>query len=314
MTLAETTLRAAARAVSVDVVTAEVVTALTKAGIRSVLLKGPAIARLLYEPGELRAYNDLDLLVAPENELGAGIVLEDLGFEIVVDDSRLAGHRPLHAHEWVRARDRASVDLHRTLSGTNAEPAEVFAALVQEPETLRLAGAEVEVPPPPALALVLALHLAHHGWLPKTARDLTRAIERLPDAAWEQAAQLARRLGAEAAFAAGLELVPGGAALVERLSLSSSRPVDVILRATGPPPLALGLEWLSRTPGLRAKAALVARTALPARGALRSWRPLARRGRLGLVAAYASHPFWLVRHAGPSLLALRRARREVRMR
>jgi hypothetical protein len=312
MALAERTLRAAARSVSIDVVTAEVVGALTEAGVRSALLKGPAVARLLYEPGELRPYNDVDLLVAPEDEVKAGAVLTGLGFAIVVDDAEITGHRPLHAHEWLRARDRASVDLHRTLSGALAPRAEVFAALAEESETLDVAGVTVRVPAPPAVALVLALHLAHHGRIEKTARDLARALERLPREVWEQAARLAARLEAGAAFAAGLELVPEGAALAGRLGLASTRPVDVILRASGAPPLALGFDWLSRTPGLGAKAALVARTAFPAPGALRSWRPRARRGKLGLLAAYASHPFWLARHAGPSLLAVRRARKEVR--
>jgi hypothetical protein len=312
MGLAETTLRAAARTVSVDVVTAEVVPALAEAGVRSLLLKGPAIARRIYEPGELRAYGDLDLLVAPDDERAAEAVLEQLGFAVIVEDSRLARHRPVHAHEWVRARDLASVDLHRTLSGTHASQAEVFDVISAETETLTVAGVDVEVPAPAALALVLALHVAHHGAHEKTVGDLTRALERLPRETWERASQLAARLRAEAAFAAGLRLVPAGAELARRLELPSSRPVEVILRASGAPPLALGLDWLSRTPGLGAKAALVARTAMPAPGALRSWRPRARRGKLGLVAAYASHPFWLMRHAGPSLVALRRARKEVR--
>ena len=56
--------RTAALAVRVDRVTAEVVTAMREAGIRS-LLKGPSIATWLYGDGGARPYDDSDLLVAP---------------------------------------------------------------------------------------------------------------------------------------------------------------------------------------------------------------------------------------------------------
>lgn len=302
----------AARTIAVDLVTAEVVRRFRVAGVRCILLKGPAVAALLRDGGDLRAYVDADLLVAPEDEERAAGVLRELGFEQLVSDAELRGQRRLHAHEWRRA-DGPSVDLHRTLPGARADPAAVVSVLATRTSTISVAGEKVETLVPAGIALQVALHAAHHGPLaPKALDDLDRAAERIPFAAWAEAAALAERIDAGPAFAAGLRLRPEGAALADRLSLSHAVPVDVALRAGGAPPLAAGLDWLLQTPGTRAKLALVTRTALPTPGALRLWRPLARRGASGLAAAYLSHPFWLARHTLPSVLAVRRARADHR--
>ncbi len=299
----------AARTIAVDLATAAAVRGLRAAGVRCILLKGPALAALLYDERELRPYVDADLLVAPSDGERAAAVLRELGFEQLVADAELRGHRRLHAHEWRRP-GGPSVDLHRTLPGARAGPDAVFSELAGRTRAIAVAGEEVEALTPAGLALQAALHAAHHGPLaPKALDDLDRAVERIPLAAWLEAAALAGRIDATPALAAGLRLRPGGAALAERLTLPRAIPVDVALRAGGAPPLAAGLDWLLETPGVRAKAALVARTALPAPGALRLWRPLARRGAPGLAAAYVSHPFWLARHAIPSVLAVRRARK-----
>ena len=43
-----------------------------RAGVRSILLKGPAVARWLYGPGEPRRYSDIDLLVGEADLAAAG--------------------------------------------------------------------------------------------------------------------------------------------------------------------------------------------------------------------------------------------------
>jgi hypothetical protein len=302
----------AARTIAVDLATATVARRLTQAGVRSILLKGPALATLLYRDGAFRAYVDVDLLVAPADVARAENVLAGLGFEQLVDDAQLGGHRRLHAHEWRRA-GGPSVDLHRTLPGARADPATVAEVLATQTRTITVAGEDVEALAPSGVALQVALHAAHHGPLAaKALDDLERAVERIPLEIWGEAAALAERIDAIPALAAGLRLEPAGAAIADELSLPYGGPVDVALRADGAPPLAVGIDWLLQTPGPRAKLALVTRTALPPPGALRLWRPLARRGAPGLAAAYVSHPFWLARHAVPSVLAVRRARRSSR--
>ena len=60
----------AMRTLSLDRATAEVVFAWRQAGVRSVMLKGPAVSRWLYREDEVRGYSDIDLLV-PDPEVGA---------------------------------------------------------------------------------------------------------------------------------------------------------------------------------------------------------------------------------------------------
>jgi Uncharacterised nucleotidyltransferase len=82
-------LLAIARSLYVDVVTADVTKELRARGVRSILLKGPAVAGWLYRDGTPRPYADTDLLIAPSNLAAAKVVLEDLGFESV---SACLGH------------------------------------------------------------------------------------------------------------------------------------------------------------------------------------------------------------------------------
>lgn len=313
MAAAGTTVREVARALAVDVATAEAVSTLRARGVPSLLLRGPAIARRVYPPGAPRSYLDADLMVPPDGRRRAEAALRELGYAPVVGDAELAGHRPLHAHEWLQAQDGVAIDLHRALSGASAPPEDQWRAFAEGAETLAVAGAEVDVPSLAATALGIALHAAHHGpRRDQPVRDLRAALERLGESVWREAAALAGRIGAASALAAGLRLEPAGELLARRLGLPSEVPVDVALRASSPPPLALGLEWLLRTPGVRAKAVLLARTLAPTPGALRTWRALARRPGYGLACAYATHPLWLARHAPSSLAAVLRARRAER--
>jgi len=310
MNASERSLQEVAQTLAVDVATGTVVARLRANGIPSIVLRGPAVARRLFAAGELRTYVDLDLLVAPDTWERAGDVLRELGFAPLTTEAELKRHRRVHAFEWWRPSDHVAIDLHRTVSGARASDDEVWAAISEGSRREDVGDVQVDLVGEPALALLLALHAAHHG-APrgKPIDDLVRALARLDEATWVRVRELAQRIDAIAALSAGLRFLPEGSALADRLGLPTELPVDVALRASGAPPLALGLEWLSRTPRLRAKAALVAHVVLPPPGALRSWRMLARKGRLGLAAAYLSQPFWLARHTLPSLLALRRARK-----
>jgi hypothetical protein len=111
-------------------------------------------------------------------------------------------------------------------------------------------------------------------------------------------------------FATGLRLVPAGAALAERLAL-----VDARLVTTGEfgsaTPLVLGLERLATTPGVLPKLRLLRHELFPAPAELRWWSKVARRGRLGLAAAYAGRVFRYSWYLVPSLIAWRRIRHEL---
>ena len=186
---------------ALDSATAELVRLLRDGGVRAIVLKGPAIARLLYGDAP-RSHDDIDLLVAPTDVGRAGERLSTLGFRLATVSD--------YAQPWIRA-DGVTVDLHTTLIGLGASPERAWDELARATERLQLRDAEVEVLAPEAVAMHVALHAAQHGVLAgKALTDLTLALERLPEEVWTRAADLARRLEAAPAFAAGLRLVPAG--------------------------------------------------------------------------------------------------------
>jgi hypothetical protein len=304
---------AAAASLGSDVVAADVGEAFRTAGVASILLRGPSIARHLYGAGEPRPYGDVDLLVAPAVMAQAEQLLADRGFAHSAVLGQRPDDRPAWSRTWQRATDGAEVDLHTTIVGVGAPPHAVWAALTESVEPVEVARARLDGLNAEATLVVVALHAAHHGAeLRQPLVDLARAIERFPTTTWTAAAALADRLAAMPAFAAGLRVLPAGAALAERLGLPDAASAEVILRAGGAPPMALGFEWLSRVPGFRAKTRLVAGKLVPDGEFMRAWSPLARRGRVGLAAAYGFRIVWLAWHAIPGFIAWSRARRSAR--
>ena len=64
----------------IDAATVEVLERFELAGVHALVLKGPAIARWLYENGTERHYIDCDLLVGPAEFEAAEHELQSLGY------------------------------------------------------------------------------------------------------------------------------------------------------------------------------------------------------------------------------------------
>ena len=303
-------LRTAALTLRVDSVTADVVRVMRDAGIRTVVLKGPSIAAWLYGDGA-RPYVDSDLLVAPGSYRRAGAVLRELGFSPL----GYSWHRD--SETWQRRRDGGIVDLHRSLIGISAPPDAVWEELAADTDVLRVGGIEVEILRVPARALHIALHAAEHGqdlWHPL--EDLSRALRVADDDVWRQAADVARRIDALPAFAAGLRFDPAGVRLAQRLDLPGDRPPDVAVRAGPDVPVAIALQNLVSAQPFRIRARTVLRALVPPPRYMRRWStermsawPAAlRRGRLGLGLAYLWRPVWILLRLPEAIRAIRRAR------
>jgi hypothetical protein len=151
------------------------------------------------------------------------------------------------------------------------------------------------------------MHAAQHqdG---KAVYDLERALERVDDETWQLAAKLARRLDAAPTFAGGLQLHPEGAALSRRLGVSEARSIRMDLRASQVP-LTESIYELSLAPGIRAKLKLFRAELVPKPAFMRWWSPLARRGPVGLAAAYLWRPLYLIIHAPAAARVVWRVRR-----
>ena len=301
--------RAAALGLAVDRASAEVVLSLRDIGVRSILLKGPSFDAWLYDRGEPRLYSDIDLLIRARDEGRAGEALKGLGYRLRSEREPEANVD--HAAVWVRPADRMHVDLHRTLSGIGDGRADPWAVLAADTDSMQIGGEEVEVLSEPGRALHVALHAALPGrGTEKTLIDLSRALERLPRETWQGAAALARHLGAEAAFSAGLGRLPRGVELAETLDLPRERSIAEALLAGSAPTAAWTLERLSRTRGVRGKLAIVGSRLFPKPDFMRVWYPVARRGGAGLGLAYLRRLGWLVTTAPRAVRVWRRARRE----
>jgi hypothetical protein len=308
MTLEPRELMVVAHGLQIDALTAEVTHAFEQRGVSSILLKGRVLADWLYERDEVRSYGDADLMVAPAEWERAQEILRELGFRGELDALGHPRMESFTSYPFVRGDDH--VDLHCTLSGVGASPAEAWTELSRATEPKRVGGREVPVLGPAARAMHVALHAAQHGVLEtKMTADLERAVEKLPLALWRESADLAARLDATAAFATGLRMVPAGRALVSLLGLDRVRSAHAELRLSGVP-LAQGFEHLASTPGLRTRLSLVARELIPSPAFMRWWSPLARRGGPGLAAAYVWRVIFFARHAVPGYAAWRRARRD----
>ena len=304
---------AAAASLRSDVVAAEVGETFHAAGVASILLRGPSIARHLYGVGEPRPYADVDLLVPTAAIAEAERLLDDHRFAHSAVLGQRPDDRPAWSRTWQRASDGAEVDLHTTIVGVGVPPHELWALLSENVEPVEVARARLDGLNAEATLVVVALHAAHHGTeLRQPLEDLSRAIERFSRGSWTAAAALADRLAAMPAFAAGLRLLPAGAALAERLALPDAASAEVILRAGSAPPMALGFEWLAHVPGVRAKARLVAGKLVPDGEFMRAWSPLARRGKVGLAVAYGFRIVWIAWHAIPGFIAWSRARKSAR--
>jgi hypothetical protein len=298
--------QAAIWTMAVDSFTAEVVDRLEAARVDCLLLKGPAVADWLYADRAERPYADCDLLVAPGDVASAHGALARAGLRREFGPVRHVAMEAPGASPWRRS-DGLVVDLHESLPGAHAPPARVWEELAAAASTLDLGPRTVRAPGPRALAVIVALHAAHHGPRAEAPlRDLARALERTGDAEWTEAAELARRIGAERAFANGLGLLPPGRALLARVGLEPSYSAAWLLERE-PVPVAAGVERLATARGARAKAAILRDELLPSREFMRWWTPVARGGWPGLARAYLWRWLYLARSAPAAIRARRDA-------
>jgi hypothetical protein len=210
---------------------------------------------------------------------------------------------------WVRP-DDLNVDLHRSLIGVRRDPAEAWELLAADTEPIEVSGSRLECLGERGRALHVVLHAAEHGVAEeKMLEDLRRALDRVPLERWRSVAGLAAELEAERAFAAGLRLLPEGRLVADRLGLTAERDVTTALFAESVPYSSHFVNRMVSADGAAAKARMLGRKVVPTPGWMREWTPLARRGPLGLAAAYGYRQLWLARHGPPALLGWLRARR-----
>jgi hypothetical protein len=295
---------------TIDAMSGKIVASLREAGVPNLLLKGPVIARRLYRHGEIRPYADCDLLVRRSDLAMAEATVAGLGMLRVNAGERSIPMWERHHNSWRLDERHFDLELHWTLMHIGTDPETLWEVCNRDSGAMRVGGVEVSIPADPQLALILALHAAQHGleW-DRPQEDLRRAIEVLPPEVWRAAAQRAVELDATPAFAAGLRLIPSGAALAKTLALADEPSFEVLLTTGRAGVQARQVDRFLRAPGPVAKARVVLGAAFPSRASMRS-RHIAAYGHVGLALAYAMQPIRFVSKIGLGARHWRRARRE----
>lgn len=297
--------RLTTQASALDALALEASEALAAAGVDALLLKGASVAQMLYRPGEHPGYTDVDLLTARADRARAGEVLSALGYTNATE-AYGAEDLPgiLHGHHWqgfLPGFGNVVIDLHWQLEGCEARPDVVWSALARHRMTIELAGGRIPALDRVGLALHLALHAAQHG--PddlKALGDLDRSISRWPATIWKQATGLAGEVQAVDALAAGLRLLPAGAALADELGLPPAEAqLWAIAHRSEEPRGALHLAAFSQAKSARERLDIARRAVLPKRAWIAREYGGTATGSLRLLPAYGVHalrsPAWAVR-------------------
>ena len=191
-------------------------------GVRFATFKGPVLATCLYGELSHREYNDIDLIVPPEQSERAEMVLASLGYYNRQGDRvfRQAFLMCQRQYAFVRPEFDAAIDLHWHFCGLHlpfpVQPEEIWPSL----SSVRIGSCSVPSLSDVNLALMLAGHGTKESW--KSLNwicDFAMLVERRPDLDWSDVHRCARRhhcgdavlLGC--AMAAGLLGTPVPAAL-----------------------------------------------------------------------------------------------------
>jgi hypothetical protein len=279
-----------ARALAHQTVLAELVPALRARGIRPLLIKGPATVRLLYrEDPDTRDADDIDLLVSDADFGAAEAVLAEHGFRHRLESAR-PSELPRYERTWLRDQPLpVAIDLHRALRLV-PRGASLFEVLCRDAVEMPIGATMVQAPSDAASTLLVALHAADHGsTASRPLADLRRAVSLLPALTWQQAAELAAELGVRGEMRLGLQTVPEGRSVLERLQLTEQAPLRARVQLEG----SRRLVALAQTRDLRSALGLLRDGLLPSPAMIRVNPKLqVGPGRLSLLLAYPRR--WLL--------------------
>jgi len=195
-------------------------------GINAVFFKGAVLGEQVYGAAQYREFNDIDLLVHPQDrDRVAELLGAFAGYLPVVSDRQIrrvffdyAGQ-----HMFQNRDTGVVVDLHWNFAGSLDFPVSADEVLSNR-KMLDLGGASIPVPCWEDLALILAGHGQKEGWASfGWALDFAKFAARRPDFDWARAADRARARGS-------LRALLTAVLLVERLFGNTIAP-DIAARA-----------------------------------------------------------------------------------
>ncbi|HVM77655.1 MAG TPA: nucleotidyltransferase family protein [Stellaceae bacterium] len=180
---------------------------LARAGIRSMVVKGPVLAMLAFGDPARRVSRDIDLLVDPERVVEADRLVAGAGYRRVDPNFELTP-RQFDRYRRVRcqfgyraARDDLRVELHWRLTSNPLLLAFDEADLWRRLSPICVAGTEFATLPEKELLLYLCVHGSAHVWFRlKWLADIAALLRQMKADKLESIAALSRALDVERPF------------------------------------------------------------------------------------------------------------------
>jgi len=182
----------------------EIVESFETRGVRALPFKGPALSAAAYGDATVREYNDLDLLVHPDDITAAADILEARGYEWRggtprLDDAALLGGPVTKAivHEYEMRGPEFDVELRWRVGDAERPFATSFSEFWDRRDTVSVSGQPLPTLAQPDRLLVLAFHGTKHRWyLLKWLCDFLAVLEST-ETDWAHVLARARETGVE---------------------------------------------------------------------------------------------------------------------
>lgn len=149
--------------------TVKILKSFDDAGIKAIILKGPALANTIYNNPGLRPFSDIDLLIPRQNLNKATAVLKKSGYILPDNSLPIEAYTKFHFHISAIKRDtnRIHVELHWHLSDTlkYTRIETVTEKIWENVQHTKIRNLSALTMMPEDLLLYLCFHLDKHGYM-----------------------------------------------------------------------------------------------------------------------------------------------------
>jgi hypothetical protein len=207
-----------------------VASALSRAAVDAIPFKGPTLAALLYGNLSLRQFQDLDILVYPEDVERARTVLFGIGYAPVLrydKDQRASLQLSGHHEQFAHGETGTTIELHWSLNNRSLTHDSFEHHWWENCQEASIGGVSMRTLGVEQLILYLCLHGGKHSWGRLSwLCDFQRALAAYPNANWDRVWALAVQSGAVRMVGIGLTLVDVllNGAVLTKVAASGRRP------------------------------------------------------------------------------------------
>jgi hypothetical protein len=141
-----------------------IIRAFRSAGIDAILLKGAALAKIVYEDIGLRSMSDLDILVKQEDVVHIEEIMSSLNYVSVVGQQEEKwDEKHFHLPQYKHRENNTVVEIHRNITEKS-----IFLDTDQwwkRARPVTIDGCDAYIPSPEDMLIHLCIHLYNHGYV-----------------------------------------------------------------------------------------------------------------------------------------------------